>query len=192
MCYIIDVIAACNSRPIPVSSFMEEDLKKNKFLITGILLIILFCGVPLQSTFAGPLDQEDQPTIVPNEYCLSCHDTPGLTTPLPSGEDLYIGVDSVQFATSVHGRLGYACVQCHTDRTEGIPRGRSREKRHFLFRRQRSGGESAATVTMSGDAESVYSACATHTTSATTDTGKRTTSTATQTGVATTLSGIVQ
>lgn len=52
---------------------------------------------------------------VDSETCLACHDTPGFQTELPSGEPLYLTIDSVIFNTSTHGRLGYACVQCHTD-----------------------------------------------------------------------------
>jgi hypothetical protein len=43
-----------------------------------------------------------------------------LTTPLPSGEEIYTSVDEVTHKTSIHGRLGYACVQCHTD-IDGYP-----------------------------------------------------------------------
>jgi predicted CXXCH cytochrome family protein len=40
--------------------------------------------------------------------------------PLPSGEQVSLEVDRIEYGTSVHGRLGYACVQCHTDIT-GFP-----------------------------------------------------------------------
>jgi predicted CXXCH cytochrome family protein len=41
-----------------------------------------------------------------------------MRTELPSGEVLFLAVDSVTYATSTHGRNGYACVQCHTEITE--------------------------------------------------------------------------
>ncbi len=73
---------------------------------------------------------EDQPGV-PDAYCLSCHDSPGMSTDLPSGEVLYLAVDSVTYVTSVHGRAGIACVQCHTEtRTfphEGITASTRRE-----------------------------------------------------------------
>ena len=57
---------------------------------------------------------------VSNETCLDCHDASGMRMELPSGEILNLTVDSVVYGTSTHGRLGYACVQCHTDIT-GYP-----------------------------------------------------------------------
>ncbi len=57
---------------------------------------------------------------VDDDTCLACHDTPGMQITLPSGEILYLTVDRVTFKTSTHGRLGYACVQCHTD-ISGFP-----------------------------------------------------------------------
>jgi hypothetical protein len=59
-------------------------------------------------------------TPVPNlsisdEYCLSCHGQPGQTFALDNGEQLDLYVPAELHQSSVHGRLGYACVQCHTD-----------------------------------------------------------------------------
>ncbi len=85
-------------------------------LLIGVALSLAWFAVPLPVLAAAPADASEPG--VPNEYCLSCHDTPGLTTELPSGEQLYISVDPILFKTSIHGRRGYACVQCHTDRTE--------------------------------------------------------------------------
>jgi hypothetical protein len=53
--------------------------------------------------------------IVSNEVCLECHGKPGLSMNLPNGDilDLYVNTDN--YATSVHGKDGYACVQCHTN-----------------------------------------------------------------------------
>ncbi len=65
-----------------------------------------------------PADPET--LVVTNEECLSCHEVPEMFLPLPSGEQLYLTVDSEGFASSVHGQQGYACVQCHTEFT-GYP-----------------------------------------------------------------------
>jgi len=94
------------------------EVLNNKYrkAILGLLYLITLFLIPIEVVFAAG-EPADTHQGVANKYCLSCHDTPGLTTALPSGEQLYIGVDSVAFNTSVHGRLGYACVQCHTDRT---------------------------------------------------------------------------
>ncbi len=83
------------------------------FMIAAITVALLM--VPLQSVVAS----DDVPPI-DDETCLSCHDFPGMRTTLESGEYLYIAVDGVTHATSVHGRNGYACVQCHID-IDGYP-----------------------------------------------------------------------
>jgi predicted CXXCH cytochrome family protein len=57
---------------------------------------------------------------ISNDSCFACHSTPGMTMTLPSGEQLYLTVDRDTYNNSVHGQLGYACVQCHTDIT-GYP-----------------------------------------------------------------------
>jgi len=83
-----------------------------KLLILSILTITTaaFLFVPLNTVHA-----DDEVPGISDETCLSCHDYPGMRTTLASGEVLYTAVDSVTHATSVHGRAGYACVQCHTD-----------------------------------------------------------------------------
>src|SRR4030042_1080892 len=53
--------------------------------------------------------------IVSNEVCLGCHGEPGLTMPLSHGDILDLYVNPELYADSVHGKGGYACVQCHTD-----------------------------------------------------------------------------
>jgi hypothetical protein len=55
-----------------------------------------------------------------NAECLECHEDPTMILPLPSGEQVSLAVDRIVYGTSVHGQLGYACVQCHTDIT-GFP-----------------------------------------------------------------------
>lgn len=52
---------------------------------------------------------------IDNESCFACHATPDMQVELPSGEPLYLTIDSILFNTATHGRLGYACVQCHTN-----------------------------------------------------------------------------
>jgi len=64
-----------------------------------------------------PLDPSDlSPTgpIVSNEVCLGCHGKPGLSMNLPNGDILDLFVNSDNYAASIHGKDGYACVQCHT------------------------------------------------------------------------------
>ena len=49
-----------------------------------------------------------------DDTCLACHGTPGLTITLENGETLSVYISPEDFANSIHGREGYACVQCHT------------------------------------------------------------------------------
>jgi len=89
---------------------MEESLKQSRIIpILGIIITTIVLMTPLDITLAG----EEVPGVA-DETCLSCHDFPGMRTTLASGEVLYTAVDSVTHATSVHGRAGTACVQCHT------------------------------------------------------------------------------
>jgi predicted CXXCH cytochrome family protein len=89
-------------------------------LIFGSLTILLIVIPSLWlSSPTGATGREEAPPeqTIGVDDCLACHDTPGLQTTLPSGEVLYLSVDSVTYLSSTHGRLGYACVQCHTDIT---------------------------------------------------------------------------
>ncbi len=52
---------------------------------------------------------------VANETCLACHGQPDQYYTMPSGEELYITIDEETYNNSVHGKAGYACVQCHTN-----------------------------------------------------------------------------
>jgi len=98
--------------------FEEETLKiTKKHLALGKLILLSLLLIPTSIALAANDTQDETPGVA-DKYCLSCHDTPGLRTTMPSGEELYIGVDSVTYYTSTHGREGYACVQCHTDKSE--------------------------------------------------------------------------
>lgn len=57
---------------------------------------------------------------ISNESCFACHAAPGLQVELDSGELLYLTIEREKYNGSVHGELGYACVQCHTNIT-GFP-----------------------------------------------------------------------
>lgn len=78
------------------------------------LLLIPLLAQP-STVFAGSDPPAPPIQGIDVDDCLSCHDTPGLITELSSGEELYLTVDSVTYKTSTHGRLGYACIQCHTN-----------------------------------------------------------------------------
>ena len=104
----------------------------------GVLLLIASAVITLgllawsgQATGiqAAPPIQEATPTPAPagpssesapeqlsisNDVCLGCHDQPGQTTQLPNGDSLDLYVPADAYNKSIHGQLGYACVQCHT------------------------------------------------------------------------------
>lgn len=86
----------------------------------GILAALLL-AFTFGAAAAPPNDAE--PPVQGSEVCLACHGTPGIgETTLSSGEDLPLHIDPDTFEASVHGQLGYACVQCHTD-ISGPPHG---------------------------------------------------------------------
>ncbi len=94
--------------------------KSTRFIVLSgllglVLLLIFVAPVAAEPGQPAPPDQ-----AVDNDTCLACHATPGQTTEFPSGEPLYITIDPDTFYSSVHGKAGYACVQCHTDIT-GYP-----------------------------------------------------------------------
>jgi hypothetical protein len=86
--------------------------------------LIIITGVQaaptLQETTPTPQDTSNEGDLttpnksISDEVCLECHGQPGLTLELENGEllDLYVPADA--HANSVHGEMGYACVQCHT------------------------------------------------------------------------------
>jgi cytochrome c553 len=55
----------------------------------------------------------DAKLSVRDDVCLECHGQPGLTLELENGEMLELFVNPADHQNSIHGRLGYACVQCH-------------------------------------------------------------------------------
>jgi predicted CXXCH cytochrome family protein len=84
--------------------------------VAGLACLFLFVA-PVS---ADPAQRAPAAQGIDNETCLACHAQPDQTTQFPSGELLYVTIDRETFYASVHGRAGYACVQCHTDIT-GYP-----------------------------------------------------------------------
>jgi predicted CXXCH cytochrome family protein len=97
---------------------------KAKRLITGLAIALfvvvgLVVGKALARSEASPAPVAPEAGIA-NETCLACHGLPDQQITLPSGEILYLTVDPEIYNASVHGKAGYACVQCHTNIT-GYP-----------------------------------------------------------------------
>src|SRR5689334_17492525 len=61
----------------------------------------------------------DTPKPPANDDCLACHGEPSATR----ADGRPVAVDPGSFSTSVHGSLGMACIDCHTDlaRTTEFP-----------------------------------------------------------------------
>jgi hypothetical protein len=91
-----------------------------------ISLISLFACLVVASTaaflnnrvvLAKPTTQDVIPPgnlSIADEECLACHSEPGQMLPLENGDFLDLFVSPDEYAASVHGQMGYACVQCHT------------------------------------------------------------------------------
>ncbi|MEW6717002.1 MAG: cytochrome c3 family protein [Chloroflexota bacterium] len=94
--------------------------QKLKIITLGTCLVISLTLLVTVSTKAETESPSALTQDISDEACLACHDTPGLQKTLPSGEVLYLSIDRVTYQTSIHGELGYACVQCHQDIT-GFP-----------------------------------------------------------------------
>jgi len=88
-------------------------------LRTGVLLLIalsLLFGAALRLV----AEESEDSSRPGNAMCLACHDNPELSTTLPSGEVISMGVDSGAFNSSIHGNAGLLCIDCHSNIT-GYP-----------------------------------------------------------------------
>lgn len=59
-------------------------------------------------------DVSDDRLSISDETCIECHGQPGLTFELQNGELLNLSISDEDYKKSIHGLLGYACVQCHS------------------------------------------------------------------------------
>lgn len=101
-------------------------VKRTLWPIVAILILLILVGLVLAVGTAMARSNSPVPMTAPNsagidnETCLACHGAPDQQITLPSGEILYLTVDRTTYDASVHGKGGYACVQCHTNIT-GYP-----------------------------------------------------------------------
>jgi Cytochrome c3/Doubled CXXCH motif (Paired_CXXCH_1) len=95
---------------------------RRKLFLGAFLIIMTIFLVGVAGTLASPQAQSDtsQPTPTPDprlsisdEVCLGCHGQPGPSMVLENGDVLDLYVPQQDYKTSVHGSMGYACVQCH-------------------------------------------------------------------------------
>jgi Zn-finger protein len=91
-------------------------------LLMAVFMMILFIlggasGVlsapKAQTTPSLPTATPDPRLSINNEVCLSCHGQPGTKMTLDNGDELDLYVPAQEYNASVHGSMGYACVQCH-------------------------------------------------------------------------------
>jgi hypothetical protein len=106
-------------------------------LALGVLALLTSASFyPLLITAAAPALQDTPTAIAPatptpepaptatqpptgnlsiaDEVCLGCHGQPGQKLTLQNGDILDLYVPAEMHQSSIHGQLGYACVQCHT------------------------------------------------------------------------------
>ncbi len=79
------------------------------------VLIGLAAAIGLLALFPAPTGAQEEGPAVGNESCLECHADPTLNMVLGDGEVVSLYIEPDMFHDSVHGELGYACVQCHTN-----------------------------------------------------------------------------
>jgi predicted CXXCH cytochrome family protein len=95
---------------------LEVILKNNiLYKIAGGLILLLLVAFPSRA-----IAQSGDDPPIPDNDCLSCHATPNMQTELPSGEILYLTIDSEKYFDSEHQNHGLQCVQCH-DEISGFP-----------------------------------------------------------------------
>lgn len=94
---------------------------RSRWLLGGIGVVasvVVLLGPPTGAApgFEAPSIHPDV-TAGDNNTCLACHQQPGLTFALPSGEVIDAFIDRSRWETSAHGMEQQACVECHTDIT---------------------------------------------------------------------------
>jgi len=83
-----------------------------------VAFLLLICLVFSAVASVNVRAQQDASSDISNAFCLGCHSTAGMSTSLPSGEDLPLGVDEEFFNASIHGQVGIGCTKCHFEHTE--------------------------------------------------------------------------
>ena len=66
----------------------------------------------------APVEGRAQLDVSDNTVCLGCHDNPAFAVPRPDGEKRSLHVDSAKFNASVHGKMQFTCVTCHSGITQ--------------------------------------------------------------------------
>ncbi len=106
---------SCGEFPILISKFTTgaEAVSTRAVILVAAGLALATLGLLAYPTSAQEGGGEG--SSVSNETCLECHSDPTLNMVLDSGDVISLYIESEMFDDSVHGELGYACVQCHTN-----------------------------------------------------------------------------
>lgn len=80
-----------------------------KSLIIAIFIAQIFVLLPFSSAYAREPQQDTE------EYCLSCHEDPAISTTLPDGETLALYISPEKHQQSIHSPIGIECRACHTE-----------------------------------------------------------------------------
>src|SRR5512146_1057461 len=87
------------------------------FFIVGSALVLLAVAARVTPAAAVQSPQPAAQDKPDNSYCLGCHEKPGMTKALPSGQTLALTIDPEAFKHGVHNEENVACVDCHTNIT---------------------------------------------------------------------------
>ncbi|MDO8472570.1 MAG: cytochrome c3 family protein [Dehalococcoidia bacterium] len=83
-------------------------------LVVLAALTVTIVAVTIVSASVGRARSPSPPVpAMGNEECVACHSIKGLKLQLPSGETLQLYVDQSTMTSSVHGKGGLLCVDCH-------------------------------------------------------------------------------
>lgn len=89
-----------------------------RILVILAALAVAITAFTMVSASAGkarsPSPSPSSPAMSDAE-CIGCHNIKGLTVPLASGESLSLYVDQTAMSSSVHGKAGIRCTDCHQE-----------------------------------------------------------------------------
>ena len=96
---------------------MRKNVSTLAFLAGFLLIIFTAYGLPsLAAAAPGIQEKTPDPNLsLDDKVCLSCHGQPGTSLQLQDGSSWELYVPEDAYSVSVHGELGYACVQCHRE-----------------------------------------------------------------------------
>ena len=98
---------------------MKERPDRLKIGMQLALLSICVCGIlvvfsQVRNARAQQLEEKNLILTQPGaEECLACHNQPGQSLTLPSGELLMTTISEAEYRLSIHGSQGFQCSTCH-------------------------------------------------------------------------------